>query len=72
VANNVTDKGIPGKPGSVGRYRWIICALLFAAIALNYIDRQILGLLKPVLEKGLNWSEDDYGNIVIALLSHTR
>jgi ACS family hexuronate transporter-like MFS transporter len=36
------------------------------AIALNYIDRQILGLLKPMLEKGLNWSEEDYGYIVIA------
>ena len=66
MANNVTDKGAPGKSGSVGRYRWIICALLFAAVALNYIDRQILGLLKPVLEEGLNWSEGDYGKIVIA------
>ena len=51
---------------STGYFRWIICALLFAAIALNYIDRQILGLLKPVLEKGLNWNEEDFGNIVIA------
>jgi ACS family hexuronate transporter-like MFS transporter len=51
---------------STGHFRWIICALLFFAIALNYIDRQILGLLKPVLEKSLNWNEEDFGNIVIA------
>jgi ACS family hexuronate transporter-like MFS transporter len=51
---------------STGWFRWGICALLFFATALNYIDRQILGLLKPALEKGLNWSESDYGNIVIA------
>jgi ACS family hexuronate transporter-like MFS transporter len=51
---------------TVGHFRWIICALLFAAIALNYIDRQILGLLKPMLEKSLNWTEEDFGYIVIA------
>jgi ACS family hexuronate transporter-like MFS transporter len=51
---------------SIGRYRWGICALLFFATALNYIDRQILGLLKPMLEKGLSWSEKDFANIVIA------
>jgi ACS family hexuronate transporter-like MFS transporter len=51
---------------SVGWFRWVICALLFFAIALNYIDRQILGLLKPLLEKSLKWNEEDFGNIVIA------
>ena len=39
---------------------------MFFATALNYIDRQILGILKPALEKGLNWSEKDFANIVIA------
>lgn len=51
---------------STGWFRWSICGLLFFATALNYIDRQILGLLKPGLEKSLNWSESDFGNIVIA------
>jgi MFS transporter, ACS family, hexuronate transporter len=51
---------------SVGWFRWGICALLFFATALNYVDRQILGILKPALEKGLNWSEKDFANIVIA------
>ena len=48
----------------VGRYRWVICALLFAATTINYMDRQVLGLLAPTLQKELSWSEVDYGNIV--------
>jgi ACS family hexuronate transporter-like MFS transporter len=51
---------------AIGRYRWGICALLFFATALNYIDRQILGLLKPVLEQGLGWTERDFAKIVMA------
>lgn len=57
---------VPGGTSAIGRYRWGICALLFFAIALNYIDRLILGLLKPMLEKSLNWGEKDFGYIVIA------
>lgn len=48
----------------VGRYRWVICALLFFATTINYIDRQVIGILKPVLEEELGWSEIDYANIV--------
>ena len=48
-----------GHPPPVGRYRWWICALLFAASAINYIDRQVLGLLKPTLQQELGWSEID-------------
>jgi len=46
------------------RYRWIICALLFIAIGINYIDRQMIGILKPTLAAELKWSETDYANIV--------
>lgn len=46
--------------------RWFICGLLFFASTINYIDRQVLGLLKPVLEKDLGWNEADYGWIVSA------
>lgn len=46
------------------RYRWRICALLFLATAINYMDRQVIGLLKPMLEKDLGWSEIDYSHIV--------
>ncbi|WP_051359989.1 MFS transporter [Adhaeribacter aquaticus] len=49
-----------------GNYRWVICALLFFATTINYLDRQVIGLLKPVLEKEFNWTETDYGNIVMA------
>ena len=50
----------------VGYYRWTICALLFFATTINYIDRQVLGILAPVLEKEIGWSEADYGFIVTA------
>ena len=46
--------------------RWYICGLLFFASTINYIDRQVIGLLKPVLEKDLHWNETDYGWIVAA------
>lgn len=48
----------------VGRYRWVIVGLLFAATAINYIDRQMIGVLKPTLSKEFGWSESDYANIV--------
>jgi len=51
---------------SVGWSRWGICALLFFATTLNYIDRQIIGILKPELGAQLGWSEIDYSNIVFA------
>lgn len=49
-----------------GGYRWVICALLFLATTINYIDRQVIGILKPELEKIFGWSEIDYSNIVFA------
>lgn len=49
----------------VGNYRWIVCALLFFATTINYIDRQVIGLLKPTLEVEFNWTEADYGYIVM-------
>lgn len=53
-------------PERVGRFRWAICALLFFAITINYIDRQVVGVLKPLLEDEFGWSESDYANIVLA------
>jgi ACS family hexuronate transporter-like MFS transporter len=50
----------------IGSYRWRICALLFFATTINYIDRQVLGLLKPTLEQELGWTEIQYSNIVVA------
>lgn len=48
----------------VGRYRWRICALLLAATTINYIDRQVLGVLAPELQKIFEWSEVQYGYII--------
>lgn len=50
----------------IRNYRWIIVALLFFATTINYLDRQIIGLLKPTLEKEFNWSETDFAYIVMA------
>jgi len=47
----------------VGNYRWTICALLFFATTVNYLDRQVLSLLKPHLEEIFGWSNSDYANI---------
>jgi MFS transporter, ACS family, hexuronate transporter len=47
-------------------FRWVVCALIFFATTINYIDRQVIGLLKPELEKVFNWDEDDYSKIVMA------
>lgn len=46
--------------------RWWICGLLFFATTINYIDRQVIGVLKPLLEKELGWNQIDYSNIVIS------
>jgi ACS family hexuronate transporter-like MFS transporter len=46
------------------RYRWVIVSLLFAACTINYIDRQMIGILKPTLSKVMGWSESDYAGIV--------
>lgn len=48
---------------AIGKYRWTICALLFFATTVNYLDRQVLSLLQPTLEKLYNWSSSDYANI---------
>ena len=51
---------------AVGRFRWYICGLLFLASVINYIDRQVLSILKPTLQQQFGWSELDYGDIVFA------
>ncbi|MBN2274765.1 MAG: MFS transporter [Bacteroidales bacterium] len=48
----------------IGKYRWTICTLVFFATTVNYLDRQVLSLLKDRLEVQFNWSDTDYANIV--------
>lgn len=51
----------PQTSARTGNYRWTICALLFLATTINYIDRQILSLIKPILDQELGWSNEDFG-----------
>src|SRR5678815_4940821 len=50
----------------IGKFRWVICTLLFFAATVNYIDRQVIGILKPTLASDFGWSELDYSWIVFA------
>ena len=62
IAETLTENPSTG----VGRYRWVICALLFFATTINYVDRQVLGILATPLQKEFGWSESDYGFIAAA------
>lgn len=52
--------------GSLPTFRWIVCGLLFFATTINYVDRQVIGILATPLQKELGWSESDYGWIITA------
>lgn len=54
------------QPPRAGYVRWIICGLLFFAATINYVDRQVIGILKPTLQGQFGWSEIDYADIVFA------
>jgi ACS family hexuronate transporter-like MFS transporter len=56
----VSDRVVAKGPA----YRWTIVALLFLATTINYVDRQVLGILAPTLTRELRWSETDYGDVV--------
>ena len=64
TAATPADVAITQATEKVGRYRWVVVALLFAATAINYIDRQMIGVLKPTLSAEFGWSETDFSNIV--------
>ena len=55
------DSATPGAPST--NYRWVVCALLFFATTVNYLDRQVLSLLAPDLSTQFGWSNTDYANI---------
>lgn len=61
VASVVSEIG-----GRIGSQRWVICALLFFAATINYVDRQVLGILKDTLTKEFGWTELDYSWIVFS------
>jgi len=53
-------------PQSIGKYRWTICALVFFATTINYLDRQVISLVKSDLDVEFGWTKTDYANITIA------
>jgi ACS family hexuronate transporter-like MFS transporter len=67
VSSVAADKQRPQGPASrIGYFRWTICALLLAGTTKNYMDRQVLGVLKTVLQHDFHWNEIDYSNLVFA------
>src|SRR3954471_3047490 len=55
---------VVGAAERVVRYRWVICALLFAATAINYVDRQMIGVLKPTISAELGWDDLTYADVI--------
>jgi len=70
VPESETDSGLgaagaPDAPARrIGRYRWVICALLFFATTISYIDRQVFGILAPEMKKIFSWTDTNYTDIV--------
>src|SRR5580658_2789983 len=62
----VSDRPDEAALRSSGSFRWTICGLLFLATMVNYIDRQVIGILKPQLSHELGWTEQGYADIVTA------
>ncbi|RRA49427.1 MFS transporter [Acidipila sp. EB88] len=60
------EQGAKKQRVRIGRVRWQICAMLFVATSINYMDRQVIGLLKPTLEHSIGLTEADFGYIIAA------
>ncbi|MBO9624690.1 MAG: MFS transporter [Sphingomonas sp.] len=63
--SDTREAAVMSAAGRVGRYRWMIVALLFAATVINYVDRQMIGVLKPTLMADLKWDEKDFASVII-------
>jgi ACS family hexuronate transporter-like MFS transporter len=59
--NTTHPPAAPVTIGPIGRYRWVICSLIFLATTINYVDRQILALIKEFLDKELGWTNEQFG-----------
>jgi MFS transporter, ACS family, hexuronate transporter len=68
VSSNETPAELAAPP-PLGHFRWVICALLFFATTINYVDRAVLGILAPMLQKTFGWNEAQYGYIVMAFMT---
>lgn len=61
----MTTEADAAPTGRIGNYRWVVVWLLFAAMVINYVDRQTIGLLKPTLSQEFGWDETDYANLIL-------
>jgi MFS transporter, ACS family, hexuronate transporter len=66
TANDQPLKNNSAVTSRLGRVRWTICAMLFVATSINYMDRQVIGLLKPTLQQNIGLTEVNYGYIIAA------
>src|SRR5215218_3568469 len=66
VVTSPADEAARTAPERIGRFRWTMCALLFFAATINYVDRQVIGILKPTLQTEFGWTELDYSWIVFS------
>lgn len=64
LAESVVALERQGRAPHIGNVRWIICSLLLAATSINYVDRQVLGILAPVLQRAIGWTDLQYSYIV--------
>src|SRR2546421_12547584 len=66
-ASAAAGEAVPAGLGArVGYFRWVVCALLLFGTTKNYMDRQVLGVLKTTLQHDFGWTEIQYGNLVSA------
>jgi ACS family hexuronate transporter-like MFS transporter len=65
-AQAASERAQPARSIWAGHFRWVICALLLFGTTKNYMDRQVLGILKDTLQQHFGWNEIDYSNIVFA------
>ncbi len=61
-----TNASVTPPATKTGRVRWTVCAMLFFATSINYMDRQVLGILAPMLQHTIGWSEQGYSYIIVA------
>jgi ACS family hexuronate transporter-like MFS transporter len=66
IENSVSNKEKRSVPAKIGKYRWTICGLIFFATTINYLDRQVISLLKSTLSAEMHWNDADYADIEMA------
>ncbi len=66
IEKTISNKEKMSVPAKIGKYRWTICGLIFFATTINYLDRQVISLLKSTLSADMHWNDADYADIEIA------